>query len=346
MSYRKIDFFIKAQIIVLQKRDHWRLDAIANKLFITSRIARRWEERIRRYEQSNLSRSRRANRSFVLCTLVKNNLLKFRKRNSWTYQDEMRLFLIEKWNMKVTRQTINNILKNEVITRKKEQRIEYTQSAQLRLAWQIDMTRNFVVKQLVFIDESLFKLQTSWRCMIYDSIDHFVRWVDDMRKDDIFNILLAYDVNDYLSCTNIKKSYYNDDVFYNWVINDLLSHCNAFLDSQSVICMNNLNVHLDARVKQTIEDKNCLIRFLFFYSSNYNSIEFTFSILKTWMRRHFRQLRAQFESNFEDFLKHALKINDCSDHAKTHFRHNVESYKFESDYETFQRQFAIWSNEK
>ena len=58
------------------------------------------------------------------------------------------------------------------------------------------------------------------------------------------------------------------------------------------------------------------------------------------MRRHFRQLRTQFASNFENFLRHALKISDCDSHAKTHFRHSAEDYKFDDDYEEFQRQLA------
>ena len=58
------------------------------------------------------------------------------------------------------------------------------------------------------------------------------------------------------------------------------------------------------------------------------------------MRRHFRQLKAQFANNFESFLRHALKISDCDNHAKAHFRHNAEGYKFDDDYEKFQRQLA------
>ena len=64
------------------------------------------------------------------------------------------------------------------------------------------------------------------------------------------------------------------------------------------------------------------------------------------MRRHFRQLRAQFESNFEGFLRYALKASDCDSYARAHFRHSVGGYKFENDYKIFQRQLAAWSNEK
>ena len=146
MSYRKIDSFFKAQIIALLIKSHWRLDAIAGKFFVHIRTAKRWEERMQRYEQLNLSRSRREDRSSVLCTLIKNSLLKFRRQNPWTYQDEMIRFLVEEWNVKIHQTTVSNILKREIISRKKGQRVEHTQSAQLRVAWQIDITSNFVAE--------------------------------------------------------------------------------------------------------------------------------------------------------------------------------------------------------
>ena len=138
-----------------------------------------------------------------------------------------------------------------------------------------------------------------------------------------------------------QKKIYNDDDFYDWIVNQFLSHCNVFSISHNVIVLNNFNVHLNVRVIQTIEKYNCKIRFLSFYSSNYNFIEFIFSILKIWMRRHFRFLRRIFENNFETFLRHVLKINDCDKFVVEHFRHNARNYKFENDFEIVQRKLKI-----
>ena len=73
---------------------------------------------------------------------------------------------------------------------------------------------DIVVEQLCFIDEFIFKQQSYWRFMIYDSIEKIVRWYEDMRRDDIHNILSIYIVDDYLSCIDIKNDFYNIEKFY------------------------------------------------------------------------------------------------------------------------------------
>ena len=191
MPFRKIDSSTKAKATVLQQNGHWRPDAIARKASCHLSTAYRWEGRLQRYGQPNLPHSLRKGRSKALCELIKNSLLKFRKRKSWTYQNEMTMFLEKEWNVQVHRSTISRILKKKAITRKKEQGVEQTQSTQLRIVWQADMTRNFVTEQLVFIDESLvsnyrslmrssywffFAVQASDRLTLHDV---WVNWTED-----------------------------------------------------------------------------------------------------------------------------------------------------------------------
>ena len=107
---------------------------------------------------------------------------------------------------------VYRVLKQTKISRKKAHGIE-PQSAQLRRAWQADML-NHIVEQLIFIDESLFKAQTSWRSMAYESTDDSARWPDDIRRESTFNILSTYTIEGYLLCTSIKQDYYNDQDFY------------------------------------------------------------------------------------------------------------------------------------
>jgi transposase len=51
-----------------------------------------------------------------------------------------------------------------------------------------------------------------------------------------------------------------------------------------VVCLDNLNVHLDAQVRSALEERGCLIRFLPPYSLDFNPIELTFSMLKVRLR--------------------------------------------------------------
>ena len=104
-------------------------------------------------------------------------------------------------------------------------------------------------KQLVFLDESIFKQQTGWRAIAYAPIGQQARYSEDLRRGDTWSILPAYTTDGYLPCTGICKGYFNSDAFLSWVTNELLPYCNPFPEPRSVICLDNLNVYLDHRVR-------------------------------------------------------------------------------------------------
>ena len=54
---------------------------------------------------------------------------------------------------------------------------------------------------------------------------------------------------------------------------------------RSVICLDNVSIHLDRRARDAIEAKSCLLPFLPPYSPDYSLIELKFSLLEAWMRR-------------------------------------------------------------
>jgi hypothetical protein len=120
----------------------------------------------------------------------------------------------------------------------------------------------------------------------------------------------------------------------------------AVIQPYSVICLDNLNVHLDYCVRQALEDKGCLIKFLLLYLLDHSLIELTFSILKAWMRWHFWQLRHVYKGDFGGFLQYAVEQSECNKKAKEHFCHAAGGYKFEGDYEVFQQELEAWSLEQ
>ena len=148
-----------------------------------------------------------------------------------------------------------------------------------------------------------------------------------------WSILPAYTVDGYLPCTGIKEGYYNRDAFYEWLTTKFLPHCNPFPGPRSVICLDNLSVYVAPRIKEAIEAKGCLVRFLPPYSPDYSPIELTFGLLKAWMRRHLREIRPYFEGNFGGFLEYAIEHSGCDKKAKEHFRHSAGGYRFEGDFE-------------
>ena len=249
--------------------------------------------------------------------------------------------------MKTSTSAIQRALKEEGYTRKKGQPYSDRQNNELRVAWQADMI-NFTAEQLVVIDESLFKAQTGWRCMAYGPIGDSVRWSEDLRRGQTFSVLPAYTTEGYLPCTVVREGYFDNEAFFNWINNDLLPHCNAYSASRSVIVLDNVSTHLKNRIREVVEAKGCLIKYLPPYSPDLSPIELTFDLLKAWMRRHWRALRDQFQGDFKGFLRYAVQVSDCDSKAKQHFTYSnkdVGGYRFEGDYEAYQRRLEAWSNE-
>ena len=68
---------------------------------------------------------------------------------------------------------------------------------------------------------------------------------------------------------------------------------------------------LDPCVRDAIEAKGCLLRFLPPYSPDYSPVELTFGLLKAWMRRHFRSFRELFQGDIGEFLAYIIENRRC-----------------------------------
>ena len=145
-------------------------------------------------------------------------------------------------------------------------------------------------EQLIVLNKSLFKQQSDWRCITYAFIDYSTKWCDDLTRGRTWSILSTYTINEYLSCTAIREGYFNIETFLKWIQDELLSHYNPYPESKSIIYLNNINIHIDSRIQHAVEEVDLLLKFLSPYSSDFNLIELSFNVLKTWMRRYFKRL--------------------------------------------------------
>jgi len=62
------------------------------------------------------------------------------------------------------------------------------------------------------------------------------------------------------------------------------------------------------------------MRFLPLYLPDFNLIELTFSVLKSWIKRYYHFTRRTY-SNFSDFLRAAIIQSRCDRFARQQFRH-------------------------
>lgn len=122
------------------------------------------------------------------------------------------------------------------------------------------------------------------------------------------------------------RGFFKQPEFLSWILNELLPQYNPYPGERSVIYLDNLGVHLDDRVTEAVEAKGCVIRFLPPYSPDYNPIELTFSVLKAWIRRHFRKLRIIYRGDFGGFLRYAIEASECDRFAVRYFKHAAGGY--------------------
>ena len=94
--------------------------------------------------------------------------------------------------------------------------------------------------------------------------------------------------------------------------------------------MDNTAIHTNPRIEEATRQHEYEIRYLPPYSPDFNPIELTFSVLKTWIRRHFHQVWPHFKGSFSDFLLYAVKRSRCDQYAKRHFDHS-ECYIYKAD---------------
>ena len=210
---------------------------------------------------------------------AKQALIDYQLKYPWLFHDELRRFIEEEWSVSVSRRTIERVLKEAGINRKKGQRICHKQSEELRDAW-LAFVSEARAEQLVFIDESLYKLQTMWRSMAYAPIGDPARYYTDIERGQTYSILSAYTISGYLPCTGIKEGFYNTNEFIDWLTEELLPLYNEYPRERSIICLDNVSIHINHRVQDAIEAKGCLIIYLPPYLPDFNPIELTFSILK------------------------------------------------------------------
>ncbi len=174
---------------------------------------------------------------------------------------------------------ISRILKKRRWSNKKRQHVSIRQNDELQLNWIVDLLQ-LMTEQLVFIDETLFNETTRWHHQVYASIDESARYQVSRKRKHCWSVLSTYMINDYLLCTSIREDWFNDETFFQWLTDELLSLCSLFSILKSIIIMNNISIHCNHWIKELIILYECKMCYLSFYSLNFNFIKLSFNVLK------------------------------------------------------------------
>ena len=168
---------------------------------------------------------------------------------------------------------------------------------------------------LVFLDESMFNETNGWRHYGYAPIGLPARYYADRTRGKSWSVLPVYTLKGYIAC-EIRKGWYTKETFLSFIQYRVLPHCNAFPGPRSVIILDNARIHTDPDLEQLVEAKGCLLRYLPPYSPDLNPEELTFSILKGWMKRHFREYWPSWGGDFGSFLSFAINASKCDQYPR------------------------------
>jgi len=315
---------------------HWCFKAIVEEVHCHFDIVYRIQENLFMYDSPFRSQFRLKDASRKIVKIAENGLIAYLEEQSWVMQKEMIWYIWKEWDINVHQFTISRILKRRRWSNKKRQRVSVRQNDELRLNWVADLLR-LTVEQLVFVDETLFNETTGWHHQAYASVDESARYQVFRTRGHCWSVLSTYTIDDYLLCIDIREGWFNDEAFFRWLADELLPLCSPFSAPKSVIIMNNVSIHCNARIEELIISHECEMRYLPPYSPNFNLIELSFSVLKAWIRRHFEEIWPHYEGTFGEFLHYAVERSRCDRFSRQHFKHSVEDYIFEADIKVLER---------
>ena len=224
---------------------------------------------------------------------------------------------------------------------KKLQRISLEWSEELHRAWKMKM-RQFAAEDLVFLDESIFNEKTGWRYQAYEPIGSTLRYPADTQRGCTWSICAAMTVDGYVPCTGVKEGYFKMSDLLNWLQSMLLPALCMELMRPHVVMLNNCSTHIDEVIIKAIENEDHIVHFLLSYSLNYNLIELTFSVLKSWLKQNYVWTHLSFKK-FGDYLIWAIEHTRCDRFAREQFRHAAGGiYLEEGEIERFQTWLQDW----
>jgi transposase len=290
--------------------------------------AKRWSRNLKRYGSIHSPYKSAIGRPRKLTINDETALMEALLDCGWMYQDEMVFWLQEERGVEVSQPFISALLHTNGWSRKSLQVVSHERSEPARQAYLQDLAQ-FSAERLVFLDETLFNEKTGWRRKAYAPIGEEARWETSISRGKTHSCLAAMGIEGWLPCWELREGYFDRHSFLLWITEQLLPCIETHFGGERVlIIMDNCSTHVRDTIREAIEEKGHLLRYLPPYSPDLNPIELTFSLLKAWIRRNFWLRRDEFD-NFADFLVEAIEQSRCGRFARKQFRHCGKGYYIE-----------------
>lgn len=221
------------------------------------------------------------------------------------YLEEMIEFLEDEHGVTVGASTVYRGLERIQWSRKVASKCAKEQSEPLRRTFAARIQHLYKARQIVAVDESACNERTGDRKYGWSPINIPVELEYSIKRSERWSVLPAITVDGYLSFTMIQGSI-TAEIFEEFLELNVLPYCAA---GYSVIVMDNASIHRSGRVEELCRSFGVDIEYLPPYSPDFNLIEKSFKVLKSWIKRN-AKLAAEF-MDFQYFLYYAVQQACC-----------------------------------
>jgi hypothetical protein len=229
-------------------------------------------------------------------------LLQYLREKPTAYLDEMVEFLVEEFAVEISERTVFRTLERAKWTRKVASKHAKARSEAL---WEVyyAVTREWDPAQVVTIDESAANERSGDRKRGWAPIGcpAIAPYFGDQTCR--VSVVPAMDINGYFTW-EILQGGLTKGIFERFMEEKVIPQCNAWPLPRSIILMDNASAHQSLRVQALCDAAGIRLVFLPPYSPDYNPIEQTFRVLKSWVRRHYWMIESF--SHLSEFLEYGI----------------------------------------
>lgn len=296
------------------------ISEIAGTLRISESTGYRWQASLLDHGSIRPENQLPAGRRHSLTVADEIAVLERLQTSCWLYLDEIVAWLRIYRAVDVSASTVSRMFKRNGWTKKILEIGSAARSPMLRQDYLKEM-QGYSADQLVFIDESIFNEKTGWRRRGRAPLGRPAKVRGNISRGKTWSILPAYTLDGYLPCTGIQQGYFNRVELLAWIEFQLLpAIAEKYPGETKVIVLDNVSIHTTDALAKLIYDADHVLKYLPPYSPDFNPIELTFAVLKTWMKRNYFHERGQYHT-YGDYLSMALAESGCDRFAQKHFRH-------------------------
>ena len=208
------------------------------------------------------------------------------------YLDEVQNHLHDMGLPFVSISTLNRYLHSMNLSHRKLLSVA-RERCEIRRAQYLQEISRYAPEQLVFVDETQKKLETSKRQTGWAVQGSHARVLEYFMRHDshTFSLIAAADMNGFIpeAMMPMEKAEGNitGDIFIEYLRNFLLPVCNSFVSglNRSVIVLDNATVHPPQQVENLCAEYGVHVVWTAPYSPDLNPIEYFFRVYKASMRR-------------------------------------------------------------